>query len=340
MTVSSRITTSLVVLCGILLAGTADASAASFRDVPEGDTFHDAVEYLKAEGVLQGYEDGTFRPAQKVTRAEALKILVSAKKVSTGDLSRFPDSSFSDVPEGAWYRPYAEYALQKLRIIDGPPKTTTLNGAKAVKKAEFIKMALLTYGYQTTAYSEIKLPLSSDVKDVNAWYYPYMRLAFTTSVTMIGSDGTIRPERDLTRGDVALILHRLLLYRDGQRTQDLLSEAENEIVRVLQLLQKRDITNAEYASARALLAARGAHESMPDNGLVKGALKITESFRALVRGYRAALNSKFDDAIQLFKDAWTLAKRTEEISPNLKALAVQVQTLSSTMATDARNAKK
>lgn len=41
-----------------------------FTDVKETDAAHDAIEKLVAAGVVNGYEDGTFRPKETVTRAQ------------------------------------------------------------------------------------------------------------------------------------------------------------------------------------------------------------------------------------------------------------------------------
>ncbi|MGE3279122.1 MAG: S-layer homology domain-containing protein [Candidatus Altimarinota bacterium] len=49
----------------------------TFSDVPETSPYAEAVKTLSQFGFIQGYEDGTFRPDQPVTRAEALKIIMS-----------------------------------------------------------------------------------------------------------------------------------------------------------------------------------------------------------------------------------------------------------------------
>jgi hypothetical protein len=49
--------------------------AASFRDVPAGSPFYGYVEVAYAHGLLTGYADGTFRPGNSITRAQACKML-------------------------------------------------------------------------------------------------------------------------------------------------------------------------------------------------------------------------------------------------------------------------
>ena len=129
------------------------------------------------------------------------------------------------------------------------------------------------------------------------------------------------------------------MFRAGRRTQALLSETETEIVLVLNLLNPESIDQAEFASARALLAARGANAAAPDESIVQGALKITEAFRAIVRAFRAGLNKQLDETIRLAGEAWTLAARGAELNPSLSNLSTQVQDIAKKLADGARQAK-
>ncbi len=314
------------------------AHAASFTDVPEKSPLFAAVEYLKLINVMQGYQDGTFRPDNKVNRAEAVKLIVSPL-VTAQDLQGFAKSAYSDVPADAWYMPYLEVARQKFEIIDGPPKATAFNAANPVQKAQFFKMFFLANKIDVKGlYSEVKLPFANDVVDSNAWFYPHMRYALATSMTMVTQEGKLSPERELTRGDIALLLYRYAMYKDGRRTQALLSEAESEIVNVLQQLEKQDVNQAMFAAARSFIAARGALTSKPDEPIVKGAVKTAEGFQTLVMAYIAGSDKRFNDAIKLAGDAWHLAEKAKEFSPSLATVSAQMQTISKTIADEARAA--
>lgn len=313
------------------------ANAASYSDVPTTHSAYNALQYLSEKGILKGYDDGTFRPSKNVTRAEAIKVIVSA--VSPGKTFT-PDgeSAYTDVPGDIWYEPYVSAANSDLRIIDGPPKTDLFRGDKNVTKAEFLKMFLLAQKTDPLAYDEIKLPIASDVTDMDSWYYPYMRFAITASMIMVQPDGTLNPGQELTRGQVALILHRYFMYQDGRRTQSLLSAAESDLINVLQMLDQKSVEQATYASARALLAVRGAHAKSPDAPLVQGAVKITQAFRSLVRGYIAGSLGDNEAAVTLAKEAWSLAGMAREKTADLSTLADQVQVIASNMADTARGA--
>ena len=204
-------------------------------------------------------------------------------------------------------------------------------------KVEFMKMVQEAFGAKPkTAFSEIKLPLSQDVTNTDEWFYPYMRYGISTSMIMISSEGTLTPAKQLTRGETAVILYRYIMYEQKRRTQALLSEAESEILIILSFLEQNDINEAEYASARALIAARGAHAAKPDESIVQGAVKITEAFRALVRGYRSGVNKDFEETVRLAGEAWNLSDRAIEKNSELTDIAKKVQVISKNMADSAR----
>lgn len=320
----------------LALPVTALAQTSSFSDVPTTSPLSPAIEYLKSQGILQGYSDGTFRPEQTVTRAEAVKVVV-APLVSAEELATYTTTGFNDIPAGSWYLPFTEAAVKKLKAIDGPPAKPAFKGSNGVTLAEFLKIMEVANGINpATAYSEITSPIATDVVSNTDWFYAPVRYAITASMVIVNEDGTIQPGRTLTRSDVATLLYRFLMYQQGRRTQALLSETEGEIVNVLQLLDTKDIVQADLASTRALLAARGALASRPDEPIVKGAMKTAEGFRSLVSAFIAGSTGQYQQAVDLAGAAWNLANKAREFSPSLDSLAVQMQTVAKTMADEAR----
>lgn len=335
---SLRIALALALLVNLAPPVALAQPTSSFKDVQAGTSLSAAVEYLKAKGVIGGYADGTYRPSQKVKRAEALKIIVAA--VSAGQSLTARELAYTDVPASSWFAPYVSVALHDLGIIDGPPKTSTFRPEANIQKVEFLKLLFGAYKVDVAgAYSEIKLPLANDVLDTGAWFYPHMRYAISSSVTTVTPDGNLNPGAELTRGNIAEMMHRYLTYRDGLRMQALLSVAENDLVNTLSKIQEKDVMQAELASARALLAARGANASREGLPIVQGALKITEAFRALVRAYRAGIEGRLDNVIELSKDAWNKADQADNFSGELSELTKQLQTIASSMANEARALK-
>lgn len=313
------------------------AAQQSFTDVPANHPSFAAAEYLKAQGVLQGYEDGTFRPDATVNRAELMKVIV-LQRISLADITTADGKDvFSDVPADAWFAPYVNQAFTTLHIIDGPPESRTFSPDRAVTRAEFLKMLLLSYDTDPTgSYGEITAPLADDVTTSTDWYYPYVRYALTASM-LTPVNGELEPGKTLTRGDIAHMLYRFLLYREGKQTQTLLSTTENETLTALRMLESGAPDKAGYAAARAMLASRGALSSNPNDASVKSAVKTAEATMALVQATQA---KEPQTVIERAGTAWHLGEKAKSFSSSFDALVKQVQGSATQAADSARTQPK
>lgn len=119
---------------------------ASFTDISD----HWAREHilaLAAAGVDNGYDDGSFRPNNKITRAEAVSMLIHLLKLH--DVKGYSDAaSFVDVPQSHWAHASVETAL-RLKIL--PPYIRgTFEPALPATRAETAAMIHETMRLQTT----------------------------------------------------------------------------------------------------------------------------------------------------------------------------------------------
>lgn len=318
----------------------AQTPAQSFPDVPPTHAAFSAVEYLKSKGMVQGKPDGTFGPNDKLTRAAAIKILVAGLASGEDITAAGTTSGYNDMAQVGWAIPYVELAHKKFKIIDPPNQKPSFNPSAIVKKSEFIKMAVSAREIDAkSAFGDIMLPLATDVTNTNEWFYPFMRYALSSSMTTVSAEGTLNPSKDVTRAEMALLLYRLDMYRAGRRTQALLSQTESDIVNLLKMLDAKDLNQAKYASARAIVTSRGALAVKPNEAVVKGAVKTAEGFGLLVRAYESGIAGKFDEVIALAKDAWGAADKARAFSPNLESITSQMQAIAKKMADDARTMK-
>ena len=80
-TLVSALTTALVVGA----ASTTFAAANPFEDVPADHWAYDAIAQLAADGVVEGYGDGTYRGDQEITRYEMAQMIARAMAKGGGD---------------------------------------------------------------------------------------------------------------------------------------------------------------------------------------------------------------------------------------------------------------
>lgn len=88
--------------------GGATAADAGFTDVAAGDWYADAVNWAASEGIVAGFEDGTFQPNAAITREQMASILYRYAAYKGRDVSaRTELSGYSDAPS-----PWAESVMQ------------------------------------------------------------------------------------------------------------------------------------------------------------------------------------------------------------------------------------
>ena len=104
-----------MVVCMMPLTAFAASNSASYSDI-EGEKCEGAVNVLTALGVVDGYEDGTYRPSTTVTRAEMAKLIITALGVA--DYASATTSTYTDMANAQWAVPFVQYATN-LNIING-----------------------------------------------------------------------------------------------------------------------------------------------------------------------------------------------------------------------------
>ena len=120
-------------------------AGAAFTDSADIKVDTEVVDTLVALGVVNGYDDGSFKPNGTVTRAEMAK-MIYVLRTGNSDASAYNDdkTSFTDIGSH-WARGYIKYC-QSLGIIAGKSNTKFCPNDK-VTAQEAAKMLLVTLGY-------------------------------------------------------------------------------------------------------------------------------------------------------------------------------------------------
>jgi len=203
-----KIVGSLVLVTLAIFAYSTAASAASFPDVPGDSENFAAVEYLKAKNIISGYPDNTFAPEKTINRAEALKIVILAS-----GLSGVPEGSvpMQDVKDSDWFYDYVQTAYAN-KIINGYSDGTFKPGNN-INVAESLKIIINSMDSGTK-----EAPLKNPYPDVEvtAWYSSFAQYAKTKQVIWPLDDGKLHAERDITRGEFAQIIYRLMYMKTNK----------------------------------------------------------------------------------------------------------------------------
>lgn len=175
----------------------ADA-AKTFKDVsnnsPNARIVYEAVE----AGIISGYPDGTFRPSNNVTRAQAAIMLTNALGL---DKTKESSIDYKDVKKGSFA--YEEIAaVTNASIMKGSNKN--FNPNQPLTRGQMA--IILTNAFDLEGNNKVSF---KDVAKTNDIYYAIDAL-YTNKITKGYEDNTFRPATNTSRMHFVLFLHHAL----------------------------------------------------------------------------------------------------------------------------------
>ena len=163
---------------------------AAYTDVAEDNRYSKAITTLSKLGVINGYEDGTFKPDGSITRAEFTKIVTYTLGLS--ELKTEP-KEFSDISEH-WARYNIKTAYDQ-GIINGF-EDGTFRPDENVTYEQALKMVVCTLGYGSFAEAAGGYPQGYQTQAA--------ALDLTKSITGLGYD------QPASRGAIAQVVYNAL----------------------------------------------------------------------------------------------------------------------------------
>ena len=196
-------------MLGALMIGvssTACEAASPFLDVPKGHWAYDAVIVLAAEGINEGYGDGTFRGDRNITRYEAATII--SKLLSKGFHPPGGKSlTYEDVPAEHWaYK--SVMSVTRAGLSEGYSDGTFRGDQNITRYEMAIMIAKLLTGGQFNSTEQINPFL--DVPKGH-WAYDAVTMLALKGIISGYGDGTFRGNKNVTRYEAAMTIARLLM---------------------------------------------------------------------------------------------------------------------------------
>ena len=174
-----------------------------FTDVNETDWFHDAVQYVYDNGLMDGVGGNRFAPNSETTRAQLVTILYRL----AGEPEPGGDSGFSDVAAGTWYTDAVAWAAEN-GIVNGVSETEFAPGKDITR--EQLATILFRYaeakGYDVSARAD--LSAYPDADQIQSYAAESVAWAVAEGLIQGFEDNTLRPAGNATRAQIATILMR------------------------------------------------------------------------------------------------------------------------------------
>lgn len=171
-------------------------SIVQFSDIADSP-YKDSINSLAQKGIIQGYDNGEFRPLQRINRAELLKIVF---KTLDQNAHGYVTGCFPDVAD-EWFAPYVCKA-KGLGIVAGYPDGFYRPG-QSVNMVEALKIAINAFAF----------PIN-ELDEDDKWFTPYADFAH---INNLFSKYDYLPDRPSRREEMAFLVDELLKIQKEER---------------------------------------------------------------------------------------------------------------------------
>lgn len=184
------------------------AFAQSFTDIGPNFWAAEPINALSQARVISGYNDGTFRPNNPVTRAEFATMIVKAigENASSGTMNK----SFRDVPTSFWAFSSIQTAAS-LGLIGGFPDGT-FKPNSYITRAEVLSIAAKASGQTMIDAGQARGILSKyhDANKIPSWALVPVAQAVSSGIAVdYPQSNFLMPDRSADRAYVAAVLYNL-----------------------------------------------------------------------------------------------------------------------------------
>ena len=175
-----------------------------FTDVPSTAWYANAVKYTFNNKIISGYNNYTFAPNDKLSRA----MIVTNLYRMEGSPNNDGKSSFSDVASNTWYSKAINWA-QSNKIVNGYGGTNKFGPNDNVTRQD---LAGILRNYARYKNKDITptgdLTKYKDYKNISSWAVASMKWAVGKGVITGNTDGTLKPKGTATRAEAAAMIQK------------------------------------------------------------------------------------------------------------------------------------
>ncbi|MEY2369581.1 S-layer homology domain-containing protein [Lysinibacillus capsici] len=173
-----------------------------FKDVRVNSPYYKIIHEMRDAGIIQGYEDGTFRPDTTISRQHAAALVSRALKIN--DLTLEKTKEFKQPKDLRTDSPY--YEDIKMLVEAGLLEMNSqgnVNPNKALTRGEMAKIITVAFNLEVKADY-----VFADVK--GSKYEEYVKALYSNGVTTGYEDYTFKLDGSLTRVHYVLFMYRAM----------------------------------------------------------------------------------------------------------------------------------
>lgn len=171
------------------------------------DWAYPAIDFLAASNVASGVGDHLFAPDQPITRADFMVMLYRAYDMSAYSAP----ATFADVPDGAYYAD-AVGAAETLGIAAG--SSGSFSPREHVTREDAVVFLKRTLDLTGLRFESAAPSGFTDMDKVSPYAAEAVAALSTAGVLSGSGDGTLNPQDEITRAEMAALLYRALHLTD------------------------------------------------------------------------------------------------------------------------------
>ncbi|MDD4688127.1 MAG: S-layer homology domain-containing protein [Eubacteriales bacterium] len=164
-----------------------------------------SVDFLVSKGIVKGFEDGTFRPDNNITKAEFVKIVISSFGIFNPKAAvRLIDNTDTD-----WYFPYVSTALEyNIATID---ENGYFNPNEYITREEMFEISKRAISFAEISLTNKGTSITfTDEDAINPDYKASIDYMSANGIVAGNPDGTLRPKANSTRAESCVMLKRMI----------------------------------------------------------------------------------------------------------------------------------
>lgn len=183
--------------------GGKDCPSAPYTDLSTGAWYHNATDYVIANGLMTGTGTSTFSPDMTTTRAMIVSIFYRLE----GGPSVNYDMTFDDVAEGDWYAEAVRWGASE-GVVNGY-SAEEFGPNDPITREQMAAMLSKYAAYKGIDVSDrADLSVYTDEGSISDWAYEVLSWANAEGMITGMTETTLVPQGNATRAQVAAILMR------------------------------------------------------------------------------------------------------------------------------------
>ncbi len=167
---------------------------------------HPQISKFVKDGIMNGYEDGSFKPDNRISRAEFVTIINK-----TFGYTEMAEDGFVDVTDDAWYKNEVLKAKLAGYVSGYLDDTFKPDNSISRQEAAAILSKILKLNEDETKVSDF-----ADASSFVEWSTPYIGAVASKGFMSGYPDGTFAPEKSITRAEAVTVINNIVGTRYDQ----------------------------------------------------------------------------------------------------------------------------